>query len=203
MTDTGRLGAIVLAGGRSSRFGRDKLAEPLADGKRLLDHAVEAVTALVAVPDVVVVAEPGADRPIPHGVRQVHDRDAYAGPLVGLAAGLGALPSDVDRVVVVAGDMPTIVPAVLRLLDTTVRDGADAAVLEDPADPRPHVFPIAVRRAAAGDLIERELRAGTRRFGVVAEGLSARVVPASAWLALDPAGATPRDIDVEGDVPPI
>ena len=34
--------AIVLAGGRSSRFGRDKLAEPV-DGRPLLDHAIDAV----------------------------------------------------------------------------------------------------------------------------------------------------------------
>ena len=37
-----RIGAIVLAGGRSSRFGRDKLAESI-DGRPLLDRAVEAV----------------------------------------------------------------------------------------------------------------------------------------------------------------
>ncbi|MGH2474787.1 MAG: NTP transferase domain-containing protein, partial [Candidatus Limnocylindrales bacterium] len=37
MTDAApRIGAIVLAGGRSSRFGRDKLAEPM-DGRPLLD----------------------------------------------------------------------------------------------------------------------------------------------------------------------
>ena len=37
--------AIVLAGGASTRFGRDKLAEPV-DGRPLLHHAAEAVAAV-------------------------------------------------------------------------------------------------------------------------------------------------------------
>jgi len=49
---------IVLAGGRSTRFGRDKLAEPI-EGRTLLDLATEAVAAVVA--DVVVVVAPGSD----------------------------------------------------------------------------------------------------------------------------------------------
>lgn len=198
--DPGRLGAIVLAGGRSSRFGRDKLAEPMADGRSLLHHAIGAVGALGAGIDVVVVAAPGTDRRLPAGVRLAHDPVAFGGPLAGLAAGLAALDADVDRVLVVAGDMPSLRPAVLGLVDATVLGGADAAVLEDPSDPRPFMFPIAVRRAAAVALVDRELAAGTRRFGVVADGLSAQVIPAAAWMALDPAGATPRDIDVDADL---
>ena len=195
------LGAIVLAGGRSSRFGRDKLAEPLADGRSLLDHAIAAVMALGSGIDVVVVAAPGVAPDLPASARLAHDPEAFAGPLAGLAAGLVALRPEVDRAVVVAGDMPSLVPAVLGLLDAAILDGADAAVLEDPADPRPFTFPIALRRAAAARLVERELATGTRQFKVVADGLVARIVPAKAWMALDPVGATPRDVDVAGDLP--
>ena len=38
-----RVTGLVLAGGRSSRFGRDKLAERI-DGRTLLDSAIDGVT---------------------------------------------------------------------------------------------------------------------------------------------------------------
>ena len=68
--------AIVLAGGRSSRFGRDKLAEPL-DGRPLLDHAIAAVGHVAT--DVLARRRPGcgsarparrADRSRRAGVRR-------------------------------------------------------------------------------------------------------------------------------------
>ncbi len=110
---TERIGAIVLAGGRSSRFGRDKLAEPI-DGRPLLHHAIEAVRAVAT--DIVVVAAPGANLLVPPGVRVAHDPEAFEGPLAGLAAGLAALDRAIERVVIVAGDMPTLEPAVLSRL---------------------------------------------------------------------------------------
>jgi molybdopterin-guanine dinucleotide biosynthesis protein A len=195
----GRLGAIVLAGGRSSRFGRDKLAEPMPDGRTLLDHAITAVRAFAPDADVVVVAAPDDDPALPPDVRLAHDRAAYGGPLAGMAVGLDALVG-IERVVVVAGDMPSLRPAVLRLLDTAIVDGADAAVLEDAGDPRPHVFPFAVRRAAALPVVAAQLARGTRRIGAVAEALAARVIPAASWRSLDPPGDTVRDIDVVHDV---
>jgi molybdopterin-guanine dinucleotide biosynthesis protein A len=42
VTEPGRISAIVLAGGRSSRFPGDKLAAEL-DGRSLLARAIEAV----------------------------------------------------------------------------------------------------------------------------------------------------------------
>ncbi|MFN8623891.1 MAG: NTP transferase domain-containing protein, partial [Chloroflexota bacterium] len=47
--------AIVLAGGRASRFGADKLAASL-DGVPLLHHAVRAVSAVPGATEVIVVA---------------------------------------------------------------------------------------------------------------------------------------------------
>ena len=76
-----RVSAIVLAGGRSSRFGRDKLGEPLA-GRTLLDHAIAAVSPLAQ--ETIVVARPEAMPRVPDGTTVVHDRSAFEGPLVGL-----------------------------------------------------------------------------------------------------------------------
>ncbi len=95
------------------------------------------------------------------GVRTVHDERAFEGPLAGVAAGLAATTADI--VIVVAGDMPTVVPEVLahlvRCLATT---GADVAVLAA-GDDRPPL-PMALRRAPATTAVHDLLAAGERRL---------------------------------------
>jgi len=192
---TERIGAIVLAGGRSSRFGRDKLEEPI-DGRPLLDHAIEAVRAVAT--DIVVVAAPDANPDLPDGVRLAHDPVAYEGPLAGLAAGLAALDPAVDRLIVVAGDMPTLVPAVLRRLLDTVASGPDAAVLGRDGDTPP--LPLALRRRRAQAAVGPLLDAGERRLRAVPQALETEVIPEARWRLDDPAAATLRDIDTPGDL---
>ena len=153
---SGRIGAIVLAGGRSSRFGRDKLAEPL-DGRPLLHHAVAAVQA-VATDVVVVVVAPGTIIEAPVGARLVHDAEAFEGPLAGLAAGLAALDPAVDRAIVVAGDMPSLQPTVLARLIGAIGSTADVAVLE--LDGRLVPFPMALRPPEALVAARRLLATG-------------------------------------------
>jgi molybdopterin-guanine dinucleotide biosynthesis protein A len=194
---TGRLGAIVLAGGRSSRFGRDKLAEPLG-GRALLDHAIDAVLALGPDVDVVVVAGPRGRPHVPAGIRVAHDPRAFEGPLAGVATGLAALAADVDRLVVVGGDMPTLVPGVLGLLVEALAD-ADAAILDQGVLTRP--LPMAARRGPAQAHAPALLATGERRLRALPEALGAAVVGTARWHALDPDGATLRDVDVEADLP--
>ena len=194
---TARIGAIVLAGGRSSRFGRDKLAEPI-DGRPLLDHAIAAVR--VVATDIVVVAAPGANLPVPSGVRVAHDPVAYAGPLAGLAAGLAALDPAVARLIVVAGDMPSLVPAVLgRLLDP-VRAGRAAALFGVDGDTPP--LPMALDRRRAAAATGRLIEVGETRLRALPSALDAAVVPESVWRYDDPVGATFRDVDTPADLPP-
>ena len=139
-----RVGAIVLAGGRSSRFGRDKLAEPV-DGRPMLDLAIDAVRGLTS--DVIVVVAPDDARDVPADVRVVRDARPFDGPLAGLATGLAAVDPATEWVLVVGGDMPALVPAVLaRLLDAL--DGHEVAVLADDAGPRP--LPIAADPSPLG-----------------------------------------------------
>ena len=193
---TERIGAIVLAGGRSSRFGRDKLAEPI-DGRPLLDHAIEAVR--VVATDIVVVAAPAANLTVPPGVRVAHDPVAFEGPLAGLAAGLAALDPLVDRLIVVAGDMPSLVPAVLRRLLDAVFAGRAAALLGVDGDTPP--LPMALDRRRAAAAIARLLEAGETRLRALPSALDAEVVPTSVWRYDDPVGATFRDVDTPEDLP--
>src|SRR5881296_3687619 len=79
---------IVLAGGRASRFGRDKLKEPYR-GAPLLHHAVLRLAEVCA--DVIVVVGPEGPRPdLPASsvVRVVRDAQEGLGPLAGVSAGL-------------------------------------------------------------------------------------------------------------------
>ncbi|MEA2608623.1 MAG: molybdenum cofactor guanylyltransferase [Chloroflexota bacterium] len=187
--------AIVLAGGRSSRFGRDKLAEPLA-GRTLLDHAIAAV--ILIATETIVVSPPDETPTVPRGVVVVHDHIAFEGPLVGLLAGLRAATNPLA--IVVAGDMPTMVASLLEALIARLADPAiDAVVLEVDGLSRP--LPAALRTAPAAAAAERLVAAGERRLRAIVEALPMAVIDEPAWRLLDPDGTTLRDVDTPSDLP--
>jgi molybdopterin-guanine dinucleotide biosynthesis protein A len=189
-----RTGAVVLAGGRSSRFGADKL-EVMIDGRPLLARSIDAARSVVST--VVVVLAPGSARDLPADVVVAHDADAYEGPLAGLVAGLAAMPPDIERVLVVGGDMPTLsTPVLALLLDMLGEVGPAAAVILDEGGP----MPMAVRASRAETVARDLLASGERRLRALPEHLRAAVVPATEWRALDPDGATLRDIDRPADL---
>ena len=189
-----RIGAIVLAGGRSARFGRDKLAEPFG-GRPMLERAIDAVSTVAT--DVIVVAAPGGTPTLPVGAALVHDASPYEGPLAGLSSGLAALDPAVERVLVVGGDMPTLVPVVLRRLLDEV-DAHELAVLADDAGARP--LPMALRRSTAGPVVDRLLAGGERRLRALVAELATTVIEPSVWRPDDPSGDTLRDVDVPEDL---
>jgi molybdenum cofactor guanylyltransferase len=187
---------IVLAGGRSTRFGSDKLTASL-DGVPLVRRAVEA---LASVTDgVIVVLPPGAERgDLPGDVTVTHDVQEGEGPLAGLHTGLLAAVRT-DQVVVAGGDMPELQPSVLRLLLDTLDDASvDAAALADGERPRP--LPIALRTWPAADAVHTLLHAGRRRLRDALDSLRTAVIDEPTWTALDPGRLTLRDIDEPGDL---
>ncbi len=117
--------AIVLAGGRSSRYGSDKLLVEI-DGRSLLDRVVLAASAAASA--VVVVGD--VSGPLPPGVRVTREEPAYAGPFAAVAAGM--LLVDAEVVLVLAGDLLDPAPAIGPLLDAlAAHPHADAAVVVD------------------------------------------------------------------------
>lgn len=186
--------AVVLAGGRSRRFGRDKLAEPLGD-RTLLERAIDAVRP-VAV-EIVVVTAPDDGRLVHGDVIVIGDAAAFGGPLVGLAAGLGRVSRPV--VLVVGGDMPAMVPSLLQAMVERLADPAiEAVALEWDGRGRP--LPIALRTAPAAAAAERLLASGERRLRAILESLSTAIIDEPTWRALDPDGATLRDVDTPADL---
>jgi molybdopterin-guanine dinucleotide biosynthesis protein A len=188
---------IVLAGGRSERFGSDKLALAI-DGRPLLHHAIAAVAAVAG--RLVIVVAPGAEPALPGELASridvVHDPEAFGGPLVGLAAALVAV--ETPTALVAGGDMPRMAPAVLRRLASTAGPERAAVTLEVPGrvQPLPMALDVMAARAAAAAVLAR----GGRSLRDLLRELGAASIPAPVWLALDPAGATIVDIDRPADL---
>jgi molybdopterin-guanine dinucleotide biosynthesis protein A len=198
--DRAATSAIVLAGGRSSRFGSDKLAAPVAAGT-LLDAAIGGVRAVAG--DIVVVLAPGDDRqPAGDGsIRLVTDPEPFGGPLVGLLAGLEAVAAPV--VVVAGGDMPGLRPSVLELMLRTLAaadDAFGAVILERRGRSQP--LPAVVRTGAATDVARRLLADGERSLRSLFDRLPTRILDEAMWRPLDPDGSTLRDVDEPADLEP-
>ena len=186
--------AIVLAGGRSSRFGRDKLAEPV-DGRPLLEHAIDAVRPFARETVVVLGTQGSPD--VPPDVWVVRDPSPFQGPLVGLSAGIAAATEPI--VLVTAGDMPELVPSVIEALLAALDDPAvDAALLRHDGRPRP--LPMALRRVPAQAAASRLVADGERRLRALPEALATTVIDEAVWRVHDPDGRTMRDIDTPGDL---
>jgi molybdenum cofactor guanylyltransferase len=171
MTDS----AIILCGGQSSRMGSDKAALPFGPDT-LLTRVVRAARAVAG--DVVIVGD--TSQSMPAGVRVVSDPIPGLGPLAALATGLASVGA--ERSLLVACDMPLLVPAVLRrLLDLT--GDADACV------PRVHGMPMttcAVYTARVLPRAQAQLAAGTRSLRALLDDVSVRWVSAEDLRDLDP-----------------
>ncbi|WP_309709315.1 molybdenum cofactor guanylyltransferase [Pseudolysinimonas sp.] len=136
--------ALILAGGRSSRLGHSDKQKLQIGGETLLRRAVEAVQAS-GVRHVLIVGDEGMD-----DVPSVREQPAFAGPVAAIAAGLRALPSDADALLVLACDMPDMAAALPALIDGFARDGVIAVDRE-----RRQQLMIVVRNVALAAAIEQ------------------------------------------------
>ena len=208
MSGDGALGlpaasGIVLAGGRSIRFGRDKLVEhvrglPLLHlPLRALGPFVREIVIVTGSPDAPVALPDEAAIGVP--LRLAVDEEVGGGPLVGLLAGLELAGEPL--VIAVAGDMPTLVPDVLKAMLLAVSAAgpdADGCALEARGHPEP--LPLVLRTGAATDAVRRLVASGERRLGAVRDVLRIRRLAEWEWRALDPDSLTLRDVDVPDDL---
>lgn len=98
-----KITAIVLAAGKSSRMGTNKLLLEL-DGKTILDHILDNLSYYDTI--VVTGHRPGDIEPIikHHRARSVHNPDYEKGMTTSFQAGLRALDPDVNTVYLVLSD---------------------------------------------------------------------------------------------------
>lgn len=131
---------VVLAGGRSRRFGSDKLAAEVA-GIPLLHRCLAQVPADW---ELVIVGDP---RPLPRPARFVREQPPGGGPAAALVAGVRA--SGPDRLVVTTpGDTPRGGVAALALVAALLRSDEDAVVGQD-SDAVVQPLQLALRGTAA------------------------------------------------------
>ena len=103
--------AFVLAGGESSRMGRDKALLVLPTGETLLARALRLAKTAAAT---VKVVAPNAHYSEIAGVPVVEDVYRGCGPLAGIHAALSASSTDLNLVLGV--DCPLVTPELLRFL---------------------------------------------------------------------------------------
>ena len=191
---------IVLAGGAARRFGSDKLSAPYA-GEPLLVRAVRAVATQAS--EVIVVAAPGDDRPLPDAdvpVRRAVDPERHGGPLIGLLAGLELAREPIA--LIAGGDMPTLHETVLAALVRSLaahEGAADASALVRRGSTQP--LPIVVRNGAATQLARRLVAEGERSIRALLGGLATVRIEETEWRGLDPEAATLVDVDRPEDLP--
>jgi molybdopterin-guanine dinucleotide biosynthesis protein A len=176
---------IVLAGGRSRRFGRDKLAE-VVDGHALLDGALTAAQDHAS--QVLVVGPRRED--LPAAFVQVQEEPAYSGPFAAVATALPYV--EAGTVVVLAGDLldpGPLLPLLLQALESEPE--ADAAVTVDPEGRRQPL--LAAFRVAA-------LRAGIAGVDPFNRGAYTLLDGLRLVEVHDPAHWS-RDIDFTDDIP--
>jgi len=117
---------ILLAAGRSERFGGNKLLAPLPDGVPLAVRAAR--TLKTVLPEVLAVVSPG-DTELSHtlvreGLMVQECADAVRGMGHSLACGVAATP-DAGAWIIALADMPAIQASTFRAVAQALADGAE------------------------------------------------------------------------------
>jgi molybdenum cofactor guanylyltransferase len=190
-----RVGAVVLAGGRSRRFGAVK-ADADWRGRDLLEHVLRALPSERV--HTLLVTRPGQ---APLGAAAgfdavVEDDPADAAcPLRGVIRGLRACPA--RWAWVVACDLPLLRPDLLRLLLQQAAPG-DLAVVPQW---RGRIQPLcALYATAAADGLASSLATGERSIHGALAAIGFRTIPETDLCGVDPRGTsfvnvnTPQDL---------
>ena len=176
--------AIVLAGGRSTRLGRDKASEPLL-GVSLLQRTVSNIDGLI---DEIVIVR-AAHQKLPEietsaSLRVVDDLHADSGPLAGIYTGLKTIAT--PNALTVACDLPLLQSNLLAGLLLLESDDHDAVVpTNDIFLPEPLCAVYSTRCLSA---IEAQLRDGVLKVALFLDQVRVRYVRPAEWRAWDPEG---------------
>lgn len=171
--------AFILAGGKSTRMGRDK-AFVAHNGRTLLARALDLARSLTA--NVRIVGSPekfAAFAPV------IEDIFPGCGPLGGIHAALQASATELNLMLAV--DTPFLSPAFLQYLTRRAHDAPEAVVTLPVADGRRQPL-CAIYRPEFAVPAEKALRSGRNRIDILFEEVPTRVIEAP---ELEAAGFSP------------
>jgi molybdopterin-guanine dinucleotide biosynthesis protein A len=185
--------AIVLAGGKSTRLGRDKASEMLL-GRPLLQHVLDRVRGVAD--EIVVVRRAGQVLPALEAgvdVKVVEDVYRDTGPLGGLYTGLQALRG--PQAVTVACDMPLLQP---QLLLELLRLGVEHDAVVPVRDSMPEPLCACYSRACL-PVVERCLEAGAYKLSGFFDAIDVLYLDPEVWRRFDPEGLSFQNLNREED----
>jgi molybdopterin-guanine dinucleotide biosynthesis protein A len=188
--DTGAVCGIILAGGTSSRLGRDKASIQVA-GLSLIERVIQRLRTVVT--DIVLVAnEP--DRFSHLGLPVAEDVYHGVGTLGGLHAGLNATRAAYG--LVVGCDMPFLNPALLRYM-ISQRAGYDVVIPRIGKYYEP-LHAIYARRCLPA--IERTILSGRRRVLDAFTEARVQIIDQDRVALYDPRGLSFFNVNTPGDL---
>jgi molybdopterin-guanine dinucleotide biosynthesis protein A len=186
-----RQSGVILAGGRSSRMGRPKMAIRL-EGASLLARTTSAL--LACCDEVLVIAAPTGS---PDGVEDAlhelgslpqlkirRDPEPYKGPLPAIVQGLSEARGAVSFVT--AGDSPLLAPALVGGMLATLENEPLIHALIPQVDGHPQPLTAAYRSQPMRELFAKALARGENSPRRVLQGASLRELSASELRSWDP-----------------
>lgn len=176
-----RTGAVVLAAGKSSRMGANKLLLMVA-GRTVLDRLLDALTQGVDEVVVVTGSDPEPIRAIAeaHGVIVAHNPDHEKGMTTSFQTGIKAL-GKVDAAFLVLGDQLGLRPELLRKMAAAIED-VPGALIVSPTHGGRRGHPVLFRASLFGEILDVE---GTLREVVDAHAGAHVHVEGGEWSILD------------------
>jgi len=201
--DDPRFATVVLAGGQSTRLGRDKVMEPLA-GKPMLQHVLDRAVQVREL-CVIVRAEagllPGID--VPQLTVWSIDDLPGTGPLGGLYSGLKTAFGDAEELYraeyafVVACDMPLLQRGLLEELRRLAPEHEAVVPVSEEGLPEPLC---AVYSPDCIGPIRRRLEDGDLKMASFFEDVRTLFVPPEHWRRFDPGGLSFLNVNREEDL---
>jgi molybdopterin-guanine dinucleotide biosynthesis protein A len=161
------LTAFILAGGKSTRMGRDK-AFINFNGRTLLSHALELARPLTSLVQIAGSREKFAI--FGPGVEDIFPE---CGPLGGIHAALRASQTELNLMLAV--DMPFVPLAFLQYLVEQAKSGSEAKAIVPRTEGRWQPL-CAVYRRSFADPAEKALREGRNKIGSLLEQVEVRCI---------------------------
>jgi molybdopterin-guanine dinucleotide biosynthesis protein A len=190
MSSFPHVGGFILAGGKSSRMGKDKALLKLGG----LTFVALAARKLAGLASPIVAIGPASLR-AKLSVPVMEDECAGCGPLGGIAAALASAEQPWN--IVLACDLPYLTDEWLRfLIGRALESSADVVMAANENGWEPLC---AMYQRSIAEKVAEKLRRGVRRVTEGLDGLAVEILPPSEWKKFDPNGRLFKNVNTPED----